>query len=235
MFEGGGTVRPRGAPLADLGTQAGPLGGLFGMLLLLAVLARTVGLGGAGWLVGLASGLTLNASARTCALARSVGEARPGRLGDPRPRDARGGRRRSDRGLVRAGRGDRDARDARVGRARARLRRRLGGAAHGDGVGARREAGRRGRRVPDPRAQRGGRPVRRRLGARDRACPLRIPRGGLEAALAARASAAARLAEDRDGVAGGRAGDRSRRGPADDREPDSSGRRPRDACRVVRP
>ena len=50
-----------------LGTLAGPLGGLSGMLLLLVVLAGTVGLGGAGWLVGLICGLALNA-----ALARAL-------------------------------------------------------------------------------------------------------------------------------------------------------------------
>ena len=53
--------------LPDLGKQLGPLAGLAGALLLLTVLARTVGIGGAGWLVGLASGLTLN-----LALARAL-------------------------------------------------------------------------------------------------------------------------------------------------------------------
>ena len=56
-----------GRPLPDLGKQLGPLAGLVGTFLLLAVLAQTVGLGGAGWLVGLASGLTLN-----LALARAL-------------------------------------------------------------------------------------------------------------------------------------------------------------------
>jgi phosphatidylglycerophosphate synthase len=50
-------VRAARRPLAD---QLGPPAGLGGMLLLLAVLAQTVGLGGAGWLVGIAGGLTLN-------------------------------------------------------------------------------------------------------------------------------------------------------------------------------
>ena len=61
---------------ADLGNHLGPLAGVCGMLLLLAVLARTVGLGGAGWLVGLVSGLTLNV-----ALARALGRDPSARLG----------------------------------------------------------------------------------------------------------------------------------------------------------
>ena len=44
---------------AALGKQLGPLAGFCGTLLVLAVLARTVGIGGAGWVVGLACGLTL--------------------------------------------------------------------------------------------------------------------------------------------------------------------------------
>jgi phosphatidylglycerophosphate synthase len=60
MLERGATQRAGRSLLADLGNQLGPLAGLGGTLLLLAALARTVGLGGAGWLVGLASGLTLN-------------------------------------------------------------------------------------------------------------------------------------------------------------------------------
>jgi phosphatidylglycerophosphate synthase len=69
MLERGATLRAgRGRPV-DLGTQLGPLVGLGGTLLLLAVLAGTVGIGGAGWLVGLAAGLTLNL-ALACALWR---------------------------------------------------------------------------------------------------------------------------------------------------------------------
>src|SRR6266487_4760704 len=60
MLERGATLRAGRKPLAGLGRQLGPPAGLVGTLLLLAVLARTVGLGGAGWLVGLAGGLTLN-------------------------------------------------------------------------------------------------------------------------------------------------------------------------------
>jgi len=67
MFVGGATARAGRRLPAGLATQLGPLAGLFGSLVLLAVLARTVGLGGAGWLVGLASGLTLNV-----ALARAL-------------------------------------------------------------------------------------------------------------------------------------------------------------------
>ena len=63
----GATLRAGQRPLPDLGKQLGPLAGLAGALLLLTVLARTVGIGGAGWLVGLASGLTLN-----LALARAL-------------------------------------------------------------------------------------------------------------------------------------------------------------------
>ena len=81
-------------------------------------------------------------------------------------------------------------------------------------VGPRREAGRRGRRVPDPRAQHRGRPVGGRLGAPDRPRALRIPRGGMGAPVAAGAAAAARLAQDGDGVAGGRAGGRGFGGSA---------------------
>ncbi len=69
-------MRAARRPLAGLGAQLGPLAGLCGTLLLLAVLARTVGLGGAGWLVGLASGLTLN-----LALARALWRDPSARLG----------------------------------------------------------------------------------------------------------------------------------------------------------
>ena len=67
MLERGATLRAGRKPLPDLGKQVGPLAGLVGSVLLLAVLARTVGIGGAGWLVGLASGLALN-----LALARAL-------------------------------------------------------------------------------------------------------------------------------------------------------------------
>jgi phosphatidylglycerophosphate synthase len=60
MLERGATLRADRKPLPDLGKQLAPLAGAVGTLLLLAVLARTVGIGGAGWLVGLASGLTLS-------------------------------------------------------------------------------------------------------------------------------------------------------------------------------
>ncbi|HZT85450.1 MAG TPA: CDP-alcohol phosphatidyltransferase family protein [Gaiellaceae bacterium] len=49
------------SPRADLGSRLGPLAGLAGALLLLSVLARTVGIGGAGWFVGIAAGVALNA------------------------------------------------------------------------------------------------------------------------------------------------------------------------------
>jgi phosphatidylglycerophosphate synthase len=71
-------ARPRAArsPLSALGNQLGPLVGLGGTLLLLAALARTVGLGGAGWLVGLASGVRFNV-----ALARALMRDPSARLG----------------------------------------------------------------------------------------------------------------------------------------------------------
>ena len=67
MLERGATLPARRKPLPDLGKQLGPLAGLAGTVLILAVLAGTVGIGGAGWLVGLASGLALN-----LALARAL-------------------------------------------------------------------------------------------------------------------------------------------------------------------
>ena len=67
MTERGATLRARRKALPDLGKQLGPLAGLAGTVLILAALARTVGLGGAGLLVGLATGLTLN-----LALARAL-------------------------------------------------------------------------------------------------------------------------------------------------------------------
>ena len=61
MLERGATLRAGRSPLAGLGTLLGPLAGLGATVLLLTVLSGTVWLGGAGWFVGLASGLTLNA------------------------------------------------------------------------------------------------------------------------------------------------------------------------------
>jgi phosphatidylglycerophosphate synthase len=60
MLERGATLRADRKPLPDPGKQLVPLAGAVGTLFLLAALARTVGIGGAGWLVGLASGLTLS-------------------------------------------------------------------------------------------------------------------------------------------------------------------------------
>jgi len=76
MVERGANLRVGRSPLSDLGNQLGPLAGLSGTLVLLAVLARTVGLGGAGWFVGLVSGLTLNVM-----LARALWRAPSARLG----------------------------------------------------------------------------------------------------------------------------------------------------------
>ena len=66
MLEGGATLRAAGGPLTGLG----------GQLLLLAALAETVGLGSAGWVVGIASALIL-----TTALARALGRDPDARLG----------------------------------------------------------------------------------------------------------------------------------------------------------
>ena len=60
MIERGATLPAGGRPLPDLGRQIGPLVGLLGTVVILAVLAATIGIGGAGWLVGLVSGLALN-------------------------------------------------------------------------------------------------------------------------------------------------------------------------------
>ncbi len=76
MLERAANLRAGRSPLSALGNQLGPLAGLGGTLLLLAALARTVGLGGAGWLVGLAGGLTLNV-----ALARALWRDPAARLG----------------------------------------------------------------------------------------------------------------------------------------------------------
>jgi phosphatidylglycerophosphate synthase len=76
VLERGSTLRVGRSPLAGLGNQLGPLAGFAGALLLLTVLARTVGLGGAGWLVGLACGLALNV-----ALARALRRDPSARLG----------------------------------------------------------------------------------------------------------------------------------------------------------
>ena len=76
MLQRAANLRAGRSPLSALGNQLGPLAGLGGTLLLLAALARTIGLGGAGWLVGLASGLTLSA-----ALARALRRDRSARLG----------------------------------------------------------------------------------------------------------------------------------------------------------
>jgi len=76
MLERGATLRIGRGSRDDLGKQLGPLAGLVGTLVLLTVLARTVGIGGAGWLVGLACGLSLN-----LALARALWRDPAARLG----------------------------------------------------------------------------------------------------------------------------------------------------------
>src|SRR5262249_28650214 len=76
MLARGANLRAGRSPLAALGSQSGPLAGLGGTLLLLVVLGRAGALGRAGWIVGLASGLTLNV-----ALARALRRDRSARLG----------------------------------------------------------------------------------------------------------------------------------------------------------
>jgi phosphatidylglycerophosphate synthase len=60
MIARGADLRAQRHSRSDLGNRVGPIVGLGGMLLLLGVLEWAVGLGGAGWIVGLACGLTLN-------------------------------------------------------------------------------------------------------------------------------------------------------------------------------
>jgi len=67
MLERAATLGAGRKPLPDLGKQLGPLAGLLGTFSILTLLAQTVGIGGAGWLVGLSSGLALN-----LALARAL-------------------------------------------------------------------------------------------------------------------------------------------------------------------
>ena len=142
MFEYRGTLRS---------AQGGPVIGLAAQVLLLAALAATVGLGLAGWLVGLACGVAMDA-----ALAHSLLRNRSERLGPAGwvtlvratlavgvaalAADSFGGSAQ----VAAAG-------GARGRRAGARLRRRMRRAAHRDGVDAGRALRRRGRRVPDPR------------------------------------------------------------------------------------
>ena len=209
--------------------QAGPVAGLIADVALLAALAATVGLGGAGWVVGVGCGVIPNA-----ALARGLSRSGAERLGPAVwVTLARATLAVGVAALV-ADSFDRPAPVAMLvalavvaldaGRGR-----RVGRAAHGHGVDARRALRRRGRRVPDRRPQRVRRALHRRVGARDRRGALRVPRGRVAAAVAARAAAAALLAQGRRGDAGDRAGDRGRGRPAagaDPRPPSS----PRSPC-----
>ena len=83
--------------------------------------------------------------------------------------------------------------------------------------------------------QRVRRPLGRRVGARDRRGTLRVPRRRLAAAVDARAAAAALLAQGRRRDAGDRAGGRGCRRPAAGSDPGRPPRRTRPARRVVRP
>ena len=120
--------------------QAGPVTGLIAQVLLLAALAGTVGLSGAGWVVGVTCGVIANA-----ALARGLSRYRSDRLG---PADwvtlARATLAVGVAALV-ADSFDRPAPvatagDARGRRARAGRGRRLDRATHRDGVDAGRAA-----------------------------------------------------------------------------------------------
>ena len=226
MFEYRGTLRS---------AQGGPLIGLAAQVLLLAALAATVGLGLAGWLVGLACGLAMDAALAYNLLPQPLGTDRPGRVGDARAGDAGRRRRGAGRGLVRQVRADRAPGGARGRRAGARLRRRIRRAAHRDGVDPGRALGRRGRRVPDPRARRLRRPIGRRVGAPDRRGTLRVPGRRVAGRVDARAAAPARLAQGGRGDAGRRAGDRGSRRPPARPHPRRPRRRARPARRVVRP
>ncbi len=73
------------------------------------------------------------------------------------------------------------------------------------------------------------------VGARDRRGALRVPRSRVAVSVDARAASAAPLAQGRRGDAGDRAGDRRRRRPAPGRDPGRPARRTRAALRVVRP
>ncbi len=72
MLEGGATLRAARGPVA----ARGPLAGLGAQLLLLVVLSRTVGLGNAGWVVGISSAVVL-----ATALARALLRDPAARLG----------------------------------------------------------------------------------------------------------------------------------------------------------
>jgi phosphatidylglycerophosphate synthase len=76
MLERAANLRAGRSSLSALGNQLGPLAGLGATLLLLVLLDRTVGLGGAGRLIGLAAGLAVNV-----ALARALRRDRSARLG----------------------------------------------------------------------------------------------------------------------------------------------------------
>ena len=74
-----------------------------------------------------------------------------------------------------------------------------------------------------------------RVGARDRRGTLRVPRGRVDAAVAARAAPASLLAQGRRCNARDRADHRGRRRPTADCDRGRARRRARPSCRVVRP
>ena len=175
--------------------HTGPAIGLSALLALLAALAATTGLGAAGWLVGIGCGL-----AGSALLVRAMARRSLARLG---PADRVTLTRAVLVGGVAAltadsvsrpvpvpATGDAGGRGAGAGR-----RRRLGGPPDRYRLGVRRPLRHGGRRVPDPGAQLLRRRPARAVGAADRAGPLRLRRGRLAAGLAARAGAAALLAQ----------------------------------------
>ncbi len=212
-----------------------PLIGLIAQVLLIAALAGSVGLGTAGWVVGLTCAAIMNCGTGARPLAPRVRAARAGRLGDPYSGNARRRRRGTGRGLVPPARVGRAAGVAHGRCARARRGRRMGRATH-HGGGAGRAVRRRGRCVPDPRPQRVRGPHRPARGCSRSARratrssrpggPLPWMREPLPPRFWRKTVAA---------TAGDRAGHRRGRRPAQGRDPGRPGRRTRPACRVVRP
>ena len=180
--------------------RTGPVIGLIAELALLAALAATVGLSGSGWVVGVACAVVMNLVAGPGARPLRRPALGAGRPGDPGPATLVGG--------VAALVADSFARPAPVTalvgahgrRACPRRGRRLGRAAHRNGVGARRALRHGGRRVSDPRPQR----VRRAASIGAWVLAIGAARyvfvaARLAAAVAARAAAAAVLAQGRRG------------------------------------
>ena len=215
--------------------QAGPVAGLIAQVLLLAVLAGTVGLGAAGWVVGVSCAVITN-----LALLRALVRYDCDRLGlADWVTLTRGSLAVGVAALV----ADSFARPAQVttlvtltfvaltlDAVDGWIVRHTGRATplgkHFDGEV---------RRVPDRRAERLRRPIGGRLGDCDRGGTLRVLRRRLAAALDTRTVATARLAQGRRRDPGHRAGRRSCRRAATRPDPGRPPRRTRPALRIVRP